>query len=58
MKHYNIYDWNISTKEDKETITNNVVESHNNTLRREIREKPSLLNFMDNLSILENKYFV
>lgn len=57
LKNYDVKDWNITTKEDKETITNNVVESHNNTLRKEIGEKPSLLNFMENLSILENKYY-
>lgn len=57
LNRYNFKDWSVSTKSSKETITNNVVERHNNTLRKAIREQPSLDEFQNNLSILENRYY-
>lgn len=54
---YSFQDWNISSKKEKETISNNVVESHNNTLRVNIGNQPSLQTFGQKLAILENIYY-
>lgn len=56
IKRYKFKDWNIS-KKSNEIITNNVVESHNNILRRAIGERPSLDDFQTKLAELENRYY-
>ena len=56
IKRYKFKDWNVS-KKSNEIITNNVVESHNNILRKAIGERPSLEDFQTKLAELENHYY-
>ena len=50
--------WSVYPKPEKETITNNVVESHNNLLSHRIGDGPSLKTFQTRLAEIENEYFV
>lgn len=54
---YNFEDWSVLPKPQNKTITNNVVESHNNVLRQLIGKHRSLKDFEDQLSKIEDIYF-
>lgn len=54
---YDFKDWSVYPKPKKETITNNVAESHNNVLRKRIGIKPSLETFEAKIKEIENEYY-
>lgn len=57
---YHIYkyeDWSVFLKPEKETISNNVAESHNNLLSRIIGYRPSLMKFETKISEIEENYY-
>lgn len=57
LNAYDFNDWSVYPKTRKETITNNVAESHNNLLGRRIGEHPSLRKFETNIKEIEQEYY-
>lgn len=54
---YNFNDWSVYPKPQNQTITNNVVESHNNVLRQYLGKHRSLKDFEEMLSKIEDIYY-
>ena len=57
LNKYAFDDWSMYSKPFKETITNNVAESHNNLLSARMGEYPSLQNFEAKLVEIEKEYY-
>ncbi len=56
LNAYDFNDWSVYPKPRKETITNNVAESHNNMLGRRIGDQPSLKTFETIIKDIEKEY--
>lgn len=54
---YDFKDWSIYTKPQKNTITNNVAESHNRVLKDSIGLRPSLQKFEIAIREIENDFY-
>lgn len=57
LNKYSFIDWSVYPKPRKETITNNVAESHNNILSKRIGIQPSLQKFESILVEIEKEYY-
>lgn len=57
LNKYAFDDWSVYSKPFKETITNNVAESHNNLLSARMGEHPSLQKFEAKLVEIEKEYY-
>ena len=57
LNAYDFNDWSVYPKSRKETITNNVAESHNNMLGRRIVDQPSLKTFELTIKDIEKEYY-
>lgn len=56
LKGYAIEDWSVYGKPNNNVITNNVAESHNNLLKREIGSEPSLTQFEVSIKKIEKDF--
>ena len=56
LKSYNFEDWSVYNKPSHVVITNNVVESHNNLLKRRLGNQPSLQQFEVTISEIEDDF--